>query len=301
MLANKPTVYIPRHVYQQIMHWVNRAEGEVGGMGTVHFSKKYNYFYVDRVFLLEQEVTGGSTDLCEKALGKLETQLIKEGIEGDLNFWWHSHSNFGVFWSQQDRETINMLGGQGYCVATVFNKKNEMKSAVEFQLDPKAVNSDFDVMFNQAGTVFGDDLKTVIYDQPPTEDQIKAWNEDFDAKVKEKKYKAPAVVKGSSTTQKNGTTTTDSGTRAARPNSKSWGCPTADKVAQVFAEWRRMYSGFALQSADKDTIICAAATTFNMAYFNYIEEAIDLDQWGELDTYVRDFKANNPNFDWSIN
>lgn len=49
--------------------------------------------------------------------------------EGMFNFWWHSHVNMGVFWSGTDMDTIRQIGSQGFVVATVFNKKNEMLDA----------------------------------------------------------------------------------------------------------------------------------------------------------------------------
>lgn len=176
-------IYIPRHIYTKIMYWVNKSNLEVSGFGKVVFSKEDNFFYVKDVYLLDQLVGSAHTDIDPTALGKLMYESRE--VEGDLNFWWHSHVNMDVFWSGTDKETIEEIGKQGYCLATVFNKKYEMRSALCFKASG---------MFGDT-TVFKDEMKTVIYDTIPEETKT-AWDNQYTSKVKEEKPKVTSYHGG---------------------------------------------------------------------------------------------------------
>jgi hypothetical protein len=158
----QPIVHIDGLAYRKIIHWMKKAGSyEISGLGNVVYDHEKHMFRVTDVYLLEQENTGASTDINEKAVGKLMYQhhlLQKSGeVEGELRFWWHSHVDMGVFWSGTDRETIEQLGQGGWFLSTVFNKKEEMKSCV-FMTDPMKL--------------FSDDLPTYI-ESPASEDKIK--------------------------------------------------------------------------------------------------------------------------------
>lgn len=173
---SKPRLFIPRTVYQQIMHWVNQEDLEVSGMGKIKYVKDGNYFYVSKVYLLDQEVGAAHTDIDAEALGKLEYETFKQ--DGDLNFWWHSHVKMDVFWSGTDTSTIKTMGGNGYCVATVFNQHKKMRTAVCY----KATTD-----FGETVT-FIDECDTIIYDPEPSAETIARWTEDYKAKVRRKSY-----------------------------------------------------------------------------------------------------------------
>ena len=146
------SVIIDEDVYEKIMHWCNKASPkEVSGLGNVIYDKELKALRVTDAWLLEQENTSSTTDIDENSIGKLEYKhhlMKKKGeIEGELKFWWHSHVNMGVFWSGTDMDTIEQLGSGGWFLSTVFNLKEEMKSAV-YQTDPMEF--------------FADDLDTLI-------------------------------------------------------------------------------------------------------------------------------------------
>ncbi len=119
-------VLIDFKVYQKIMHWVNKAQGEVSGLGKVIIDKG-DYRVVDAI-LVEQQNTGASTELEPASVAKAMYEMRE--TPGHLNFWWHSHVNMAVFWSGTDIDTIREIGQHGFVVATVFNKKNETRSAL---------------------------------------------------------------------------------------------------------------------------------------------------------------------------
>ncbi len=165
-------VIIEDDVYQKIMHWIGKATGEVSGLGKVVMDSG-GTMRVRSAILLEQENTGSSTDLDAKAVAKAMFTLRDE--PGTLNFWWHSHVNFGVFWSGTDKDTIREIGGGGWVLATVFNKKAESLSA--FYARPN----------DGVPEVFINNLPTKIVKYLNTE-QVKVWDAEFDAKCKVKAY-----------------------------------------------------------------------------------------------------------------
>lgn len=165
--------------HKKIQWWTKRAVGEVGGMGIGEYDPKTNEFVVSDAFLVDQVVTGSSTDLDETALGKLMFKTAN--LKGDLNFWWHSHANMDVFWSGTDRDTILKFGGAGFIFASVFNKKDEVRSACAF-LASSALND------NKPETIFYDDIDTFIQQPSLPKELTDALEKDFVDMVKPKVY-----------------------------------------------------------------------------------------------------------------
>lgn len=161
--------------HKKIKHWVDKADFEVSGFGKVHYYKEEDCFFVLDAYLVKQEGSGAATEIDQTALGQL--MFKTKDIPGLLNFWWHSHVNMSVFWSGTDTDTIKELGAQGLCVATVFNKKGEMHSAVCAKMTG---------MFGDKVT-FWDDVKTEIDSETP-EEVLAQWDKEFDDTVTRKKY-----------------------------------------------------------------------------------------------------------------
>lgn len=170
-------VEIDEEVYAKIMHWIDKASGEVSGLGKIEMVN--GVFRVTSAILLKQENTSVTTDIDAKAVGKAMFELKDE--PGQLNWWWHSHVNMDVFWSGTDLDTIHQIGQGGWFLATVLNKKREMKSA-----------------YFQKGGVAG--LPGLFIDDLPTrtiylyeEAKMQEWDKDFDEKVTEKKWSFPST------------------------------------------------------------------------------------------------------------
>lgn len=113
-------------VYDKIMWWVNRSPIEISGFGKVQFINGVPT--VTSAYLVEQVNTSADTEIDDKALSKLMYQTREDA--GHMNFWWHSHVNMGVFWSGTDHAAIEQIGKHGWCLATVFNKKAEQRTAI---------------------------------------------------------------------------------------------------------------------------------------------------------------------------
>lgn len=125
-----PRVVLDQTAYHKIMHWVQKADGEISGLGKIE-PQEDGTFRVTNVMLLPQKNTGASTELDGPAVAKAMYEL--KDVPGHLNYWWHSHVNMPAFWSKTDTDTMKEFadagGNGGWCVATVFNKKRETKSA----------------------------------------------------------------------------------------------------------------------------------------------------------------------------
>lgn len=169
-MTELPTLYIPRKIYQKLMHWVDKSNFEVSWFGMLRFEKAQNYFVVDEIFLLDQENSSAETEIKAAALCDLLYDTRK--MPGDLRWWGHSHVKMGVFWSGTDMKTMKELSQNGWFLSTVFNQKREMKTAY-------MQGGDIPLMLN--------DLPTVIYD-PVFEEDKKEWDALYDKHVKNKTY-----------------------------------------------------------------------------------------------------------------
>jgi hypothetical protein len=161
---------INQDVYDKVMWWVNRSPVEVSGFGRVEFIDGIPT--VTSAYLVEQENTASDTEIDDVAIGKLEFESREDA--GHLNWWWHSHVNMGVFWSGTDYEAIHQIGKNGWVIATVFNKKEETKTAL-YQGGSKFFPP-----------VFLNDIKTMIQTaEHPLADQ---WEKEYTEKCKRKTY-----------------------------------------------------------------------------------------------------------------
>lgn len=169
------SIEIEPMVYQKVMHWVNKSDFEVSGMGTVIHDKERNVLRVVDAILLKQENGPATTELDGQSISKAMFQL--KDSPGSLRWWWHSHVNMDVFWSGTDMAAIKTLGGAErdrpawFCM-TVFNKKQEMLSAY---------------VQNQPVRMIASDLETTIAAQLPAE-VVAEWDKQYDDNVENKSY-----------------------------------------------------------------------------------------------------------------
>ena len=168
-LCSAPSIEIDKEVYDKVMYWVNRSDDEVSGFGKIKFVD--GVFRVTSAILLEQTNDSTETDINGEALAKAMYKLKDE--EGHFNWWFHSHPTFEVFWSSTDRDTIGMLGNNGWIVASVFNQKEEVRSA-----------------FYQKGNGF---YPPMFIDEIPTsqvhmykDSLMDSWEKEFNDNVKKK-------------------------------------------------------------------------------------------------------------------
>ena len=120
--------------YKQRM-FVQIGQDEVSWFGLI---KKYDceeskenphLYYLKDVFLIEQEVTAGTTEISGEDLGKFAVKMMQEGKEDDLDYllyWGHSHVDFAVSPSTVDVTSLRELSSNcEHFIAGILNKKGD--------------------------------------------------------------------------------------------------------------------------------------------------------------------------------
>lgn len=158
-------ITIDSRCYQKIMHWINKTDNEVSGLGKIQVLD--NSILVTDAMLLPQFNGRAHTDIEPEDVALLEFQL--KDTPGNLRFWWHSHVNMDVFWSKQDKDTQIELAKGGWFLSTVFNKRQQMRSSI---------------CTSRPVPVFCDNIPTEIIQFLP-EETIKKWDDEFDLNVKD--------------------------------------------------------------------------------------------------------------------
>lgn len=179
-------IILPYEIERKIWHWVHKADFEVSGFGKVLWDSDLQGFIVQSVCLLKQEGGAAHTDIDPEALSKAQFELRSE--PGQLGFWWHSHVNMAVFMSPQDKETLNEMGRNGWCVAVVYNKKGERKTAISYIYETAFAPEERRLAYQE-------DIG-IIYSQPSLQ-EVAGWDQQFEDKVTRKDYGySPTIVGG---------------------------------------------------------------------------------------------------------
>ena len=124
------------YAFKCLMYYARAAKGEVSGFGrTVKDGKD---IFVSEVLLFKQECSSGGTTLNAKALADFVLQLIQTGRDpSEYKLWWHTHNDFGVFWSGTDEATAKELSKKTQIYSVCVNKNGEIIGRVDNQ-DRKA-------------------------------------------------------------------------------------------------------------------------------------------------------------------
>lgn len=178
--VEEPRIVFDQTAYHKIMHWVLKCPDEISGLGKV-LRQEDGSFLVQEVMLLDQQNTGSSTEIDAQAIAK--AMYVLKDTPGDLNFWWHSHVNFDVFWSKTDTDTLQELSQHGWFIASVFNKRYEQKNAFACNI---ALGGDA----SQRLKIFLDDIGHTTRTFLPKE-VFEQWDADYDKHVKKKFTPAP--------------------------------------------------------------------------------------------------------------
>jgi hypothetical protein len=118
-------VYIDPEEYQKLCTWVEMAKGEISFLGLL--DEYRGAPYISKLYLPKQQNTGATTSMDEGVVGRLLYDLGKEGLDGKLRCWIHSHANMEVFWSGTDTGTIEGFQSDDVFVSVVVNKKGKYK------------------------------------------------------------------------------------------------------------------------------------------------------------------------------
>jgi len=127
--SSLPVVYITTEAKQRLDLYIQLADGEISGLGTV--TRLGNDFLVTAVHLFEQECTSASTDLSVEDVSKFLLEAVRSGLDpAALKLWWHSHCNMGVFWSATDDRTAEKFSN-GWMLSLVGNRGKEYKCRLD--------------------------------------------------------------------------------------------------------------------------------------------------------------------------
>ncbi len=124
LIENCPyRIDIPQKTWLKMAYTVKNCPTEVGGH--LEVEKDGDRILLKELHIPQQKVDGSTYDPSSNQfaqIAKTNPQLLSR-IKG----WFHSHVNFGTFWSGDDEETItNSLEVFGdYCVSIVMNKEYE--------------------------------------------------------------------------------------------------------------------------------------------------------------------------------
>lgn len=175
----KPIVHIDYRAYSKLLTYIRNVENEVGGIGSVKVTSTGDFLVTD-IFLIEQTVSGASTNLSPQGVAKFLVERKRQHPEDDLSgyqLWWHSHYNFNTFWSGIDTGTIAELGENfDWLLSIVGNQNGDLLARVDM-LAPFRVSLD--------------ELE-ITHGLMPTED-VEAIKTEIREKVKTYRYIAPAV------------------------------------------------------------------------------------------------------------
>lgn len=163
-------------VMNKIMHWMKAAAPkECSGYGSIEFDPKTQKFTVVDATVLNDGVSGAYTEISPEKMGKLMNKLRHSN---STRWWWHSHVNMGAFWSGTDKDTIIELGQKGWQVATVFNLRRELRTAMCTRVE----------VLGNPHDMFVDEIPTTIMHSIPKE-LMDQWDKEFE------EIKTPAPVK----------------------------------------------------------------------------------------------------------
>ncbi len=124
------------NAYSKLRGYINNVENEVGGLGSVFI--KGQSLIVKDIFLIEQEVSGASTNLSADGLAKFYQERLKANKKDDMGsykLWWHSHYNFNTFWSKTDDDTIDGFDQEtkedNWFLSIVGNQEGELLTRLD--------------------------------------------------------------------------------------------------------------------------------------------------------------------------
>ena len=120
-------ILVLENPHLKMLYYARASRGEVSGLGKVKITK--DEVVITDAILIEQECSGSETTLDEEMLSKFIVDSVKRGETlRDYRLWWHSHNDFGVFWSSTDEDTIKKLSRNRVLISLCINKRGEMVS-----------------------------------------------------------------------------------------------------------------------------------------------------------------------------
>lgn len=135
-------VEIEKHCLDKMHGWCNAAKTEVSGWGKVKLVD--GVFRVSQVYFPQQKCSTGYTLIEGESTARLK-ELMYQKTDGkpleerlafwdDMRFWWHTHYNFGTFWSGTDddqAQEVAVNSGE-WSLSLVINQAGDRLCRADF-------------------------------------------------------------------------------------------------------------------------------------------------------------------------
>jgi len=141
--APPPQVLIAPLAFQKLRLYIELCPMEIGGLGAVERSGP-NLVITD-LFILSQKVSPAETELDPAAVFEMLQGCIAEGRDpASLCFWWHSHAEMDVEWSETDERTIESFPGD-FMLSLIGNKAGALTCRLDTLRPTRQVLTDLPV------------------------------------------------------------------------------------------------------------------------------------------------------------
>lgn len=125
-------VYITEAALAKMQAYIEHAPGEISGLGEVELYRQKDFLITD-VFIFKQDTSGGHTELAMDDVFNFLAEAMDEGRDlGKIHLWWHSHPDFGTFWSETDETTADVFTNAGWMICIVGNRAGKYLTRVDF-------------------------------------------------------------------------------------------------------------------------------------------------------------------------
>lgn len=119
--------------WRKLQEYCDLCPVEVAAMG--YATLEDNIVKVNEVFLVPQTVSGTSVEFMSTGFPWAVNKALKEGRIDELRFCWHSHVNFGAFFSSTDKDMVRKVRDHGpipWFASVVLNKKGETHAQLDY-------------------------------------------------------------------------------------------------------------------------------------------------------------------------
>lgn len=145
-----PFVYISPLAITKMAKIVDHCKDEVGWLGSAT-KLSDAIFFIDDVFMFEQEVNATTCEITPEGLAKFGTEILSmengSNIYNSIRVWGHSHVNMGVTPSGQDDDQVKEFAGENdWFIRIIANKKGKIKIDVfDYERNLAYISVDWEV------------------------------------------------------------------------------------------------------------------------------------------------------------
>lgn len=129
-------LHMTQEVHDKFWAYIDNIDKEIGGFGYVRIDGD-SWIWHD-IFIVEQEVSGGSVDYTPAGIASAIERAAEDGVLGAVDHaWvvWHSHVNMNAYWSSTDVEDqihkFRDMSGLPWLFSVVGNKRRDYSARLD--------------------------------------------------------------------------------------------------------------------------------------------------------------------------